>query len=360
MAVQKSSEFTRIGCSKSRLTQKLIGRVLPQEQSMTFGRLSHLSALIFITVFSANASKSFADGTGGTKDKAPPAEATQWDVAFGGSLASDYIFRGISQSARWPSVSAYDELRYNPNSNLQFYAAIAGESIDYPNRAAAEIDLYGGVRPTFDKLSFDIGAWYYWYPGGRLFNGFGPLGPNPNCTNGFKLPGGCNVYEADLSYWEVFGKATYAPNKEFMLGANVFYSPSWLSEGADGLYSSVTAKLVLPEKILPKNLGVYVSTEVGHYWLGRTGAFYGNVDLPDYTTWNLGLAFTYKVFMLDLRYYDTDLSRGECNVLTSDHTATFNPSNISNINPSGLGSKWCGSAFVAKLSFDMTVKDNLK
>jgi hypothetical protein len=57
--------------------------------------------------------------------KAPPAvEATPspWDWAFGGALMSDYNFRGISQSNRGPSVTAYSETRYNVNSNWQLYA----------------------------------------------------------------------------------------------------------------------------------------------------------------------------------------------------------------------------------------------
>jgi hypothetical protein len=82
--------------------------------------------------------------------------------------------------------------------------------------------------------------------------------------------------------------------------------------------------------------------------------------LPEYSTWNAGVSFTYKVFTLDFRYVDTDLSKANCNVLTSDHTATFSPANITPINPSGLGSNWCGSTFVAKLSFDLTASQNLK
>ena len=33
------------------------------------------------------------------------------------------------------------------------------------------------------------------------------------------------------------------------------------------------------------------------------------VNYADYNTWNVGLGFTWKVFTLDLRYSDTDLSR---------------------------------------------------
>src|SRR5262245_12236479 len=282
------------------------------------------------------AGSAIADGTGGPKDKAA-AETPLFDIAFGGYGASDYVFRGISQSARWPSGSEHTELRYNPISNVQFYAANAFESIDYPNRAAAEVDFYGGVRPTFDKLALDFGYWYYWYPGGRLFDGTGPLGPNPNCTNGFKFSGGCNVLEADVSFWEVYGRASYAFNDTFTLSGRVYYSPNWWNEGAYGTYASIVGKVNLPAEWFanfdPKGIGAFLSGELGHYWFGQTNAFYGNVSLPDYNTWNAGISLTYKDFTLDLRYVDTDLSRANCNVLMSDHTATFSRDNITPINP---------------------------
>ena len=63
---------------------------------------------------------------------------------------------------------------------------------------------------------------------------------------------------------------------------------------------------------------------------------------------------TWKVFTLDLRYSDTDLSKSDCNAFTGDHTASFDPAAISPINPSGLSSKWCGATFIAKLSADLT------
>jgi hypothetical protein len=60
------------------------------------------------------------------------------------------------------------------------------------------------------------------------------------------------------------------------------------------------------------------------------------------------------VFTLDLRYSDTNLSKADCNAFTSDFTATANGS-FSPINPTGVGSKWCGSTFIAKLSADLTL-----
>src|SRR6266702_5383915 len=117
--------------------------------------------------------------------KAPPAPPapppSPWDIAITAALMTDYNFRGITQSARQPSGQAGFELRYTVSPMWQYYAGISGESIDFPNRAAAEIDFYGGVRPTFDQLALDFGVWYYWYPGGECFNN-GSITPGAACA----------------------------------------------------------------------------------------------------------------------------------------------------------------------------------
>jgi hypothetical protein len=53
-------------------------------------------------------------------------------------------------------VPAHFEPHYQINADLQLYTGISGESIDFPNRAAAEIDLYSSVRPTLDKFALDL------------------------------------------------------------------------------------------------------------------------------------------------------------------------------------------------------------
>src|SRR5207237_7592935 len=99
--------------------------------------------------------------------KAPPPPALEpWDIAFGSAIMNDYIFRGITQSNHKPSVTAYFEPRYNINKDVQLYAGVSAESISFPNRAAAEVDFYAGIRPTVGMFAFDFGAWGYLYPGG--------------------------------------------------------------------------------------------------------------------------------------------------------------------------------------------------
>src|SRR6202048_5199236 len=117
--------------------------------------------------------------------KAPPPPAFEpWDIAFGSALMNDYIFRGITQSNHKPSVAAYFEPRYNINKDVQLYIGAAGESISFPNRAAAEIDIYGGIRPTVGMFAFDFGVWGYLYPGGQCFGAMGTVpAPTNNCAS---------------------------------------------------------------------------------------------------------------------------------------------------------------------------------
>jgi uncharacterized protein (TIGR02001 family) len=290
------------------------------------------------------------------KKMAPVAVVSPWDFAFGGALMNDYLFRGITQSNHRPSLAVYFETRYNLNPTLQLYTGTSAESISFPNRAAAEVDYYGGIRPTFGPLALDFGAIYYTYPGGRCFNAAVP----GDCAANGSLPINGSVIKANVSFWEVYGKGTWTVNDAVALGANVYYTPSYANSGANGTYASGTAKFTLPATMLPTDFGAYLSGEFGRQWLGTSDSFYGTAAFPagikyaDYNTWNVGVGVTYKVFTLDLRYSDTDLSKGNCNALTSDFTAT-QTGFITPINPApGFGSSWCGSAFVAKFSADLT------
>jgi uncharacterized protein Gcw-chp len=308
---------------------------------------------------------------------APAPPPSPWDIAFGAAIMNDYIFRGVTQSGHKPSVAAYFEPRYNISSNWQLYAGLSGESIKFANNAAAEIDFYGGVRPTFGPLAFDFGFWYYYYPGGQCY-GNGPLQPpagfggSADCVGPIQFNG--NVAKSVASFYEIYGKVAYTWT-DWVFGANFYHSPNFLNLGADGNYLSGTIKFTAPEKMALGPFGWYVSGEFGHQWLGTSDAFYGcnsptpvigtpggclvnnpnGIPEPSYNTWNVGFGLTWKVFTLDLRYSGTDLSKADCNAFTSDPTAGFTgTAGVTAIN-AGPTSSWCGSTFIAKLSADLTL-----
>jgi uncharacterized protein (TIGR02001 family) len=303
----------------------------------------------------------------------PPAPFDPWDIAFGGGVMSDYIFRGVTQSNHQPSVTAYFEPRYNINKDLQLYVGTSAESISFSNRAAAEVDVYGGVRPTFGPAAFDFGVWGYLYPGGSCADNVltgGIPGGNvcPVSTATIFLADG-NVMKKDVSFFEAYAKLNYTINDSWAFGVNEYYSPNFLNSGAWGDYASVTGKWTAPSAMMgTSGVGMYVSGEFGRQWLGTSDAFYGTgpgtvfaagIPYKSYDTWNVGIGFTYKVFTLDLRYSDTDLNKGDCNAFTSAFNST-GTTNVTPINPTGAGSNWCGAAGIARLSFDLTAMTNLK
>jgi uncharacterized protein (TIGR02001 family) len=281
----------------------------------------------------------------------PPVSYNPWDVAIGGAVMTDYNFRGISQSARSASGTAYFEGRFKPVKDVEWYAGVQGWATKLATDPSGEFDLYGGVRLTFDRLALDFGAMYYAYPGERQIDGgFG--------TTFVTLPNG-NTTLADSDFLEFYAKLGYTFNDNFQVGAAVYYTSDWLNTGASGTYYSGTAKFT--GTALPNGWNWYVSGELGYYDLGTTKfdpiAFPNPAgwDLPSYLTWNAGLGFTYKALTIDLRYYDTNLTKEECNVLTADPGAVFGGTPIAVTNVNGLRSNWCGAAFIGKLSFDTTL-----
>jgi len=248
--------------------------------------------------------------------------------AFGVRAASDYNFRGISQSNRDPSLQGYGELQLFDNL---IYAGGAGYRVDLPTRPGAEIDFSAGLRPKFGPLTFDLGVIYYYYPGERQL---------------MDVATGAIFTPRNTDFIELAGKVSWAADSRWALGAGVFHAWDWLATGAPGTYANLTAKYAFADKlfgVLPA--GLALSGELGHYSLGTTAALYGSVKLPDYVYWNAGLSYTYANTTLDLRYHDTNLSKSECYVNTTDPSGLANGSARSN---------WCGAAFVATLSFDVT------
>lgn len=251
---------------------------------------------------------------------APAAPETQmFDFAFGARGMTDYNFRGISQSDRKPAVQAYGELQVWDNF---FYAGVAASSVDLATKPSAEIDLTFGIRPKFGDFTFDFGGIGYIYPNETQLINNGVIW-TPKNTDMFELA----------------AKGAYTWN-DLTVGANVFYTWNWLGTGAQGTYTSLTAKYNTPFL-----KGGYISGEIGRYFLGTTNALLGSIRLPDYTYGNIGVGYTYQIATLDLRYHDTNLSKSQCFALTSDPQGVFSGSGRSN---------WCGPAFIATVSVDIT------
>ncbi|QTL03534.1 hypothetical protein J5J86_22860 [Aquabacter sp. L1I39] len=265
---------------------------------------------------------------------APP-PPPMWDLAFGVTGTTDYLFRGISQTNNNPAIQGFVELQlfdwvyFNVWASNQNWVATTMEGLGYlSTNSSLEVDFSGGLRHTWGNFALDVGAVYYTYPGGSGSNNIDPTVGSLKSTN--------------FNYWEIYAKPSYQVAPWLNLGLNLYWTSDFASTGTDGTALSVTAKVPLPAFGPGGDFGWYVSGEFGHQWLSTsaynydvTNIFTGytyNQTIAGYNWWNAGIAFTYKAATLDLRYSGTDLSNEDCAFMISNQNA-------------------CGNKFVASLSF---------
>ena len=82
-----------------------------------------------------------------------------FDFSFNAGAASDYVFRGVSQTDENPQVFAgVDTSLWGVG-----YAGAWISNVDFNNDTDAEYDLYVGVKPTVGPFNLDLGVIYYGY-----------------------------------------------------------------------------------------------------------------------------------------------------------------------------------------------------
>ena len=281
----------------------------------------NMSSKILLSAVAALAAVTSASAADlGKGKKAPPAPVVSpWEWTVGGGLTSNYLFRGISQSDGKPSVNANAELRYVFSDTFTGYLGTAGSSVKlarYDDSPSLEWDAMGGVRGTFGSFGVDVGAVGYIYPSFRK----------------------STLLPTSTTWWEGYVKTTYAVNDAFTIGVNAFATPSYINTGASAQYIAGTAAYKIGD--------VTLSGEFGRQFLGKADTTHGSTNYADYSYWNVGAGYTYKIATLDLRYHDTSLSKGKCYDITG-------PTNSS----TGTVSSYCNATFVATLSFALTNKD---
>lgn len=251
------------------------------------------------------------------------ASANELEFSARAGVASDYIYRGITLSDHGPAAGAAFETRFG-----SLYAGTTVATVNLPTQPAAEFTFAGGVRPKIATIDFDLGVTYFAYPGERL----------PGETNG-------------INYWEAAIRGDRRIGEQVRVAAGYAYSPDVSNTGAWSQYVAAGVGYDVPDRLLPQNLAVSFTAAAGYSWFGNQAAQLGGFPLPAYLNWHAGVTFTHKAFNLDLRYYDTNLSKENCFVFTGDPNARPGGRIDLVTNPDGLVSNWCGAAFVAKAWF---------
>jgi uncharacterized protein (TIGR02001 family) len=233
------------------------------------------------------------------------------------------MYRGTTLSDHKPAVGAAFEAAFS-----MFYAGVAVASVKLPTQPSAEISASAGLRKTIADINFDLGATYFLYPGETAVAGV-----------------------EGIDYWEAAFRADKRIAEFIHVAGGFAYSPNVSNTGAWGAYAAGGVGVEMPPRFLPPDIAVSFTGGAGYSWFGNQSPQFGGFPLPAYLNWQFGVTFTRKVFNLDLRYYDTNLSRENCFVLTGDPNARPGGAINPITNPEGLTSNWCSATFVAKVWF---------
>lgn len=184
-------------------------------------------------------------------------DASSFDFNIG--AASDYVFRGVSQTDENPQVFGGADVSVG-----QVYAGVWVSNVDFNDSTDAEYDLYAGFKPTLGAVSLDLGVLYYGY---------------------VDQPSG-----SDLDYFELKAAAS-VPIGPATLGAQAYYSPNYYAGVDHALYYEINGSISPNEKVT-------LSAALGRQQVDGPG---------DYTTWNVGVGYALTDHLgVDLRYHDTD------------------------------------------------------
>jgi uncharacterized protein (TIGR02001 family) len=189
-------------------------------------------------------------------------------LSYNVGVASDYIFRGISNTNTKGQVFGGVDATYGIG-----YAGVWASNVDFgtPN-PDTEIDVYAGVKPTVGAASLDFGVIYYGYSKDK---------------NG--LPGQFGYIEVKAAASTAVGPGT--------IGGALYYSPEFPGDGGEALYGEINGSVPIGEKLTLSGALGRQEVDADGYYAGLSSG---------YTTYNIGVSAAITDHLTaDFRYSDT-------------------------------------------------------
>jgi uncharacterized protein (TIGR02001 family) len=212
-----------------------------------------------------------------------------WSLAFNIGATTDYVFRGVSQTAEKPSIQGGADFTYK-----MFYAGVWLASVDFvgnspgPGVGIVEVDYYAGVKfPVGKMIEVDLGGIYYTYPGAN----------DKFAVTGFK----------ELDYFEFKAGAKYKPIDPLTIGTFVFFTPEGTNKTGQVWTFEGSVEYVFPKfHVVTPSISALIGYQTGE------DARYNLVTAngrDNYTYWNAGLTLGVgDNLSFDVRYWDTNIA----------------------------------------------------
>ena len=182
------------------------------------------------------------------------------------TVASEYVWRGVSQSNRLPAGQLEVDWRFDPG----FYVGTWLSNVDFDDEPSLELDLFAGYVYRRGNLELDFGFIYYLYP----------------------------LLDSDGFYPEVTLNATYDFGR---VGLSGFFAGTWNygEAGEPAYYPAIDARVDL-------FWTVALRTHVGYQFGNGSGKGADEFD------WSVGLTASHWGFDARLAYIDTNRAGPQC------------------------------------------------
>ena len=217
-------------------------------------------------------------------------ETSPVTVSGSATLASDYRFRGVSQTDKGMAVQGGLTVTHESGlyvgtwaSNLSGWGTFGGANM--------ELDLIAGYKfPLTDNATLDVGLTWYMYPSGADDTDFAePYVKLSGTTGPLSLTAG----------------AAYAP-KQYAL-ANVSNHPDSRSQKQDNLYLWGDGTMGIAGT--PFTAKAHIGYSNGNPGLGPNGT--SVAPTGEYWDWSMGVDTNWRNLTFNISYVDTDISHRE-------------------------------------------------
>ncbi|HEX2336173.1 MAG TPA: TorF family putative porin [Hyphomicrobiaceae bacterium] len=272
--------------------------------TIRFPALAAPSAVAFALAFLAGSAQADGMRRGSVKDAPPPPPQERCKLSANIGLATEDVFRGVSQTQEGPAVQG----GFDATCGM-FYAGVWASNLDWganegSNIANIEMDWYGGIKFNTGRIAWDVGVIYYTYPNGA------DIGVSSTGT----FPVG-----AEFNYVELKVGASAEIWKDGTLGVTGFFSPDYQYEtGNVWTVEAAFTQNLRKFMFIGREWSPSVSALIGYQAATGGGAdkarYINNVTLDDdhYLYWNAGLTLGFlEKWSLDLRYWDTNIDRAD-------------------------------------------------
>jgi len=230
-----------------------------------------LKLLAFAVSFALiGGSSAFAEEMAESDDLLPP-DQFPGEFSANMTLATDYIFRGVSQTSQDPAIQGGIDYSIDTGFyDIGWYAGVWASNIDFDaaddgnraNAGAIEIDAYTGIAGDLMGVGWDVGFLQYWYPGSHE--------------------------NLEYDFWEVYGSLGYDFDILSVSGG-IAYSPDFFGGTNDGIYYSAGVEV-------PIYKSLYASGHYGHQYIENG---------EDYSDMKAALGATVLGFDWEVAFTDT-------------------------------------------------------